>query len=360
MVRPIEPVNPASGRAAPGQELRLLTEVVLETNGALGRGPPKVRGAVNVTRAEREQEFVNDFCIGQLPLDKFNTGRATDRGAASKPSDEVQALGGDPSINHPVLKKLRVTSADTKGLVTDFRRFDAQEWLRFKAECLRAPTVEVPKEKDGDAQTVSIPARELRRRLVNILHLGATQTVQQDCYPTFYADAGQDKLGFEVPVMLSDAIPLPMRPSGLALPYTWYGRGNIEPLMAHIDAAKADPCLCSYDTPLDALHTLRAEFQGKATVVLDISDFLDDASLGARGVESVQEQFLFRTSLLSIVEMACAELPAFSGGLKGTLMDPTDPYVLYCRDVVLFRARDKEGYAFLETPVRTDVIITAP
>ena len=41
-------------------------------------------------------------------------------------------------------------------------------------------------------------------------------------------------------------------------------------------------------------------------------------------------------------------------------MDPTDPYILYCRDVVVFRSRDKDGYAFLEKPQRVDVIVTGP
>ena len=93
------------------------------------------------------------------------------------------------------MSKPRVTTADAKEIVTDFRRFDAQEWLRLKAECLRAPLVEVPgrpremrrkapEDESGDAfldafeekfglkagPAVSenwVSAKELRRRLVN-------------------------------------------------------------------------------------------------------------------------------------------------------------------------------------------------
>ena len=52
---------------------------------------------------------------------------------------------------------------------------------------------------------------------------------------------------------------------------------------------------------------------------------------------------------------ACERLSPWSGGLRGTLTDAQDPYVLYVRDVVLFRAGAQLDYRLVQKPVTIDV-----
>mmetsp|Transcript_20803 Transcript_20803/g.46398 ORF Transcript_20803/g.46398 Transcript_20803/m.46398 type:complete len:580 (+) Transcript_20803:583-2322(+) len=141
--------------------------------------------------------------------------------------------------------------------------------------------------------------------------------------------------------------------NGMAMP-TWRSRKKVR--------SKDPPefaCLVKHQ--VDVALTLRNEYdwQGRICIVMEVARFREDGRLCPMSSETSQEQFFLRTDILEKIALAEKLLGPDSGGCQGTMTDQQEPYVLYCRDVLILRQGADEGYEFLEKPVRVDVVVMA-
>eukprot|EP00929_Paragymnodinium_shiwhaense_P096206 TRINITY_DN57735_c0_g1_i1.p1 TRINITY_DN57735_c0_g1~~TRINITY_DN57735_c0_g1_i1.p1 ORF type:complete len:908 (-),score=212.48 TRINITY_DN57735_c0_g1_i1:454-3177(-) len=145
----------------------------------------------------------------------------------------------------------------------------------------------------------------------------------------------------------------------------WFGTMNVDRHLLRQGGesghkAYVPPLLLCDRSPSDVAARVQEQHGRAPVLVVEVSDFGEGGSFRIDRLVGMNPAcLLLRSNFSSFLAVAANQLKPGKATPKSHLCAQHDPYVILCKDVLVFRGSRSEGYPFLSKPFTLDVLVYA-